>query len=110
MELATTQDLHQGRGIRVPRTFLPGMPVLQVTGNSAGWRQFPRCILLGTKGIHGFIIHRRAAAGGEAPAVLRVPLASLQSPEVQLAIDFPEEVPSPAQPFLDPNLQGHYGR
>lgn len=103
------QDLHHGRDIRTPRTFHAGMPVIQIVGNSAGWRQFPRCFLLGTKGLSAFIIHRQAA-GGEGPAVIRVPQASLQSPEAQLSDEFPEEVPSSAQPFLDPNLQGNYGR
>lgn len=108
--LVANQDLHYRRDIRTPRNFLPGMPVLQVVGNTSGWRQFPRCVFLGSKGLHGFILHSKGAIGGGGPAVLRVPIASLQSPECQLTEEFPDEVPSSAQPFLDPNLQGHYGR
>lgn len=108
--MVANQDLHAGRDIRTPRVFRPGMPVLQVVGNSAGWRQFPRCVFLGSKGLSGFVIHSKGAVGGGGPAVLRVPVATLQSPECQLAEEFPGEVPSSAQPFLDPLFQNHYGR
>ncbi len=50
---------------------------------------------------------RRGPQGGE---LVREPLGRLYSPVFLLEQDFPGDVPHGNQPFLDPNLQGHYGQ